>query len=603
VSSRSRTGRAAILLAAALVASPLAAAEAPRVSVELSPDPVGLDELATLTVRIDSQGFGLADVDEPQFDLENLQVASGPFRSQNQSWVNGTTSSATEIVWNLQPTAEGAARVKNLRVHVAGVERRLADAVIQVARRAPPATARPPASRRQALPEAIQRLLDQDPFDLLRSPREEARPLRTPKIVVHADATPVQAWVGQQIDWRLYCDTQTDVSEFRPRDLPEFPGFWALEVRPPNAGEPEWVNLGGERFGRVLTLERLIYPLRTGSFDLPALRINVVARVAEAGFFGRVGRDQPMVLKTRPIHLEVRSLPAGAPAGFSGLVGPVSIDAALDHDRIDGSGAANLTLRASGTGHLQGIDPPQLDLPPGLRVFPPAVSSDTRLDHGDWTTEVRWTYVVTADHPGGYDIAPISLAYFDPASESYRAATTRPLHLAVTPAANVVASAAPAIQATRAGASSPAAATPTFGWRGLPTPRPAWVLGIGLVLAAGVAVVSISRRQRHSPSPHRRLVEALEEARRGESARAAARSMESAWRAFLSERYGLGRALPLAQWPEWLGGRGVDGARTTELVAIFEELQLLEFAPELSDQEGLRRELENRSTRLARKLR
>ena len=608
MSGRRPRGRlAALAVAAALVAAaaPAEAAEQPAVSVELGPDPVGLDELVTLTIRIESNGFGLPDVDAPQFDLENLQVASGPFRSQNQSWVNGATSSATEIVWNLQPRAEGPARVENLRIRVAGLERRLADASVQVVRRAATTTRRSVPRARQSLPEAIQRLLDEDPFDVLRGAPADEQPLSKPKIDVHAEADPLRAWIGQPIDWRLYCDTQTDVSEFRPRDLPEFPGFWTLEVQPPNAGKPEWVQIDGQRFGRVLTIERVLYPLRAGSFELPPLRINVVAKMAEAGFFGRVGRDQPMVLSTRPIHLEVRQLPAGAPPDFSGLVGDVALEASLDHQRIDSSGAADLTLRASGTGHLQGIEPPQLELPAGLRAYPPATSSETRLVHGRWTTGSTWTYVLTADHAGTYDIPPIRVAYFDPASESYREAATQPLHLAVAPAPTAIASATPAPQAAPpAAGSAPARVTtdPSRRFR-IAAPGPAWLVGFGLVLVAGVAVVSMSRHQRRAPSPRRRLVAALEEAQRAETARAAARAMEGAWRALLSERYGLGRSLPITQWPAWLAARGVDAARAAELVAIFEELQLLEFAPELSDQQGLRRELEGRSARLARKLR
>jgi hypothetical protein len=137
------------LLLAALVIAAVAPlpAEEPRTEATAMLDPglIGVDELASFSITVSSSGFGGLDV-HPAFELDNLEVAAGPFQSQSQRWVNGTTSSTLQLTWRLRPKGVGPARVRAIALTVQGKALRLSDKEIEVQQQAPPRAEAPAAA-------------------------------------------------------------------------------------------------------------------------------------------------------------------------------------------------------------------------------------------------------------------------------------------------------------------------------------------------------------------------------------------------------------------------------------------------------------------------
>ena len=134
-SAARRLRRSSLLLGA--VAVPLAAEQRTEATAVLEPGLIGVDELASFTITVTSGGFGGLDV-QPAFELDNLEVAGGPFQSQSQRWVNGKTSSTLQLTWRLRPKGAGAARVRAIALTVEGQALRLSDKEIEVQQAAPP---------------------------------------------------------------------------------------------------------------------------------------------------------------------------------------------------------------------------------------------------------------------------------------------------------------------------------------------------------------------------------------------------------------------------------------------------------------------------------
>lgn len=584
---RARWPLAALAVLVALVARPAPGDDAPRVRVELAPAVVGLDELATLTVEVSTGGFGLVGL-EPRFRLDNLELAGGPSTTQSQRWVNGETSSSTQLVWRLRPLAVGRGAVRALGVTVGGRVTTLPDQEIEVVASAPP-------GRRAAPPAPVDPLAqlfdDEDPFGLARPAPAAA----APKLRLRAEADKAQAYPGEQIGWRLVLDTQTDISAFNPRDLPDFQGFWVREVALPEQLRPEWVNVDGEQFGRVTMLRRALFPLRPGRYRLGAASADVVARVTGATWFGPLGRNQQVSLHADPVEVEVRPLPP-APPDFSGVVGELRLDAVLDRQRLETGQAVTLTLVASGFGNLQGLTAPPLELPAGLRLFEPRPESTSEAVGDRLRTTVKWNYVVSAERPGSYGIPSVRLVWFDPATGTYQAAASPERRLEVTAPTVLAAAAAPASPAPEAtaGRSAGTPSTPR-----LLTGAALLALGLGGAVLGGRAL----RGRRPQRSARRRLAAGLAAARAERSPRLAAAALEESWRGFAGERWGLAAGLPVARWREALGRAGVPAPRAADLAALLDELHYLRYAPELSDVESLREEALERSARLLRDLR
>lgn len=580
-------GAAALaLLAFAMLAAPGSAAGVdPKVTVRLAPDPVALDELATLEIQIGSTGFDSPKI-EPGFELENLEAVAGPYQAQNFSWVNGRTSSTFQLIWRLRPLAAGSARVKALRLRIEGREIALADQEIAVVDQAPPG--RSGAAVPTGPADPLDELFDNRGFGRRRAPAQQ------PKVKVRAEVEPAHPMVGQQIAYRLILYTQTDISAFNPLGLPDFRGFWAREVTLPDRARPEWVELDGERYGRVVMLQRALYPLQAGQLTLAPIEVEVVARIAQSGFFGPFAQPVAVRAKTEPLTVDVRPLPA-APAGFSGVVGDLALSARLDRAATEVGQAATLIVSAESRGNLQGLAAPRLELPAGLTAYAPRPEATERFVGGALIAKQSWSYVLVPERAGQFQVPAISLAYFDPAAGRFAAATSLPVALAVSAPAAAPTPGAAAPAATAA-APAPAAGGAAAG--------PALWIGGGLAVVALVALGFLAGRRssgRRDAGPRRRLTAALEAAAR-EPSRAAAEGFEAAWRAHLAERFALAADTPAAALPERLRERGLPTETAAAILALLEEIEYLRQAPELSDVGHLRDEIVARSRSLVRQL-
>ncbi len=212
---------------------------------------------------------------------------------------------------------------------------------------------------------------------------------------------------------------------------------------------------------------------------------------------------------------------------------------------------------------------------------------------GGLVSTQSWSYVVVPERAGTFELPAVTLSYFDPKSGRYATAASQPSTLAVRPVAEAT---TPATAATPAGAETapPAArAAPALAlWLG-------GGLGVAALLGLGFA---LGRRAAHpGASARRRLLAALDAGAR-QPARAAADAFEAAWRLHFGERFGLGGDVAAAAVADRLRERGLAPERAAAVAALFEEIDYLRHAPELSDVGHLREEIVARSKRLARDL-
>ncbi len=583
-----------LLLGALALASGARADSGLTATAQLAPDPVGLGELVSLTLEVSSSGFSGIDA-TPSFDLDNLEIAGGPFRSQSQRWVNGETSSSLELTWRLRPLAEGKARVRAIRLAARGETLEVADQEIDVVRSAPARSQPPPRAR------------SFDPFDdflerSFPSRRNAAREVERPKVFLRAEITPAHVVAGQQATYTLWLYTQTDVGGFQPTRMPDFKGFWVREVPQPDPLRPEWVTEDGERLGRVPMLRRALFPLTPGHFRFDPTEADLVVRFADLGPFGSpFGRSETLHLRTDPVELGVGALPV-APAGFTGLVGEVTLGAKLDRDALRVGEAATLTLQASGRGHLQSLAPPALQLPEGLRTFPPKQEESERFDGSTLVATRTWSYVLVPSRSGGFDLPPVAMSYFDPGSHEFRKSASPPLALAVSPA---IGSGGTRTAETTPD-ESPAAPSSTdtstiFAPRAWP-----WFAGAGGLLLGAAAIAWRARGRSGAASDSSRALRTamhVAETASPTAAREGAARLEEAWRQHLAARFQVAPSTPVTQWEERLGELRVEGSVARELVELAHELHYLRYAPELADPAPLIADALARSRRLARSLR
>jgi oxygen tolerance protein BatD len=487
----------------------------------------------------------------------------------------------------------GPARVKGINVETGGQLYQVPDQQIEVQKEPTGATA---PSRGNAPFGGIG-----DPFEDFFGRRREVPQAVKPKVFLRAVASPSRAFVGQQVTYTVYLYTQGDVNSVNPRALPAFRGFWVRELELPQRLRAEMVEEAGERYGRVALLQRALFPLSPGDVTIEPIDIDLGVRVPEMSAFGPLlSSIEEVRRRTNAVELTIDPLPP-APAGFAGAVGSLGIQAKLDRDQVLAGDAATLTVTLSGEGNLEGLQAPSLDLPDGIKHFPPQKDSS---DHSSSTTvggKRTWSFVLIPQRGGEFRIPSVVVPYFDPGAKTYKQAASPPLTLRSTPLAASAPSPAPAAAPpTTADQEAPRGEGRERGWL-----RPAaWAAAGGMAMTLLLlGVRSVSRNGAGNRHARRAAESKLRLAAREDRPRQAAAQIEEAWRDFLAARYELSAGTPSPQWPDELARRGVDPQAAEQLKRLADDLHYLRYAPQLASAESLRGEVIERSRRLLRDLR
>ena len=198
-----------------------------------------------------------------------------------------------------------------------------------------------------------------------------------------------------------------------------------------------------------------------------------------------------------PTTLRVRPMPAGGrPEGWSGLVAPITVTASLDRERIAVGEGVQLTVRVRGA-QVGLLARPTLPTVEGLAARP-------RDDAGTRSDDERtFVWEVQPAAAGTYVVVPPAVAFFDPASDAFRATRAERLTLRVDPgsALPVTVSGAAAVD------SAPSVATAVLS---LPAPRKGtgpqvWSLTtlVATAALAALATALLGLASRWRPRPRR----------------------------------------------------------------------------------------------------
>ena len=105
-------------LSAWLLGSSLALAQEVSVTAEIDPNPVGLSDQLTLTLKVSGPA---GSTENPQIPgIEGLRLVAGPSISRSFQWINGQASSSQSFSYVFEPQKEGTLQIPPLHVRIGG---------------------------------------------------------------------------------------------------------------------------------------------------------------------------------------------------------------------------------------------------------------------------------------------------------------------------------------------------------------------------------------------------------------------------------------------------------------------------------------------------
>lgn len=244
---------------------------------------------------------------------------------------------------------------------------------------------------------------------------QETQQATTDNFRVEAQISEDQPYVGQPLVYsvRFFSRLESANGQFIE---PNFTGFGRSSTEFPPVTSTETID--GVPF--VVTVQQIVLiPLRPGAFTIEPFHIAI----PETPF------QEATELETVAFDVEVQAVPDDAPENYNNAIGQFEIEAAVNDNEAEVGEAITLELTITGTGNLEQITAPALELPAAWRSSP----GDTTLNQETPTfgsKVFRWTLIPTLNGP--QVVPPISFTSFNPQTGRYETRQTSLLTIRVT---------------------------------------------------------------------------------------------------------------------------------------------------------------------------
>ena len=367
---------------------------AQEVEARLDRTRISLGEGTTLRVTV----RGGSGAREPVFDLpEGLQQTDSG-RSQNFSWINGRASSETQFRFEILAQAAGRYAIGPILVTVGSRSYQSGQLQLEVSS-APPPSEEPGA------------VAGGEPATL------------------RVDVEPQDPWLGQEVTLRVRLFQRVSFAEDPQYVPPATTGFWSDRSTAPESYYAQ------DRGGRVLVTETRtrLYPLAVGEATIgEAAAAVVVADDAGDPMAWRGAQGRGRLLRSSPVAVRVRALPAGAPEGFLGAVGAYEVTWSADRPRTSRDVPVTVRLDVRGRGNLPLVRAPGFSAA-DFEVFASTIEDSLGPPGSAGPGRKRFQWTLLARREGILGVQAPAFAWFDPRGGNYRRAVPPELNLEIGP--------------------------------------------------------------------------------------------------------------------------------------------------------------------------
>ena len=426
-----------VLLASAI--AQFARGDSPKITAVLTSSEVVVGETVQLQIQIDNAGTSVKPPSE--INVPGLQIHFTG-KSTEMRWKNFTASSSITYNYTILPEKSGTYKIPPQSIRAGKDNLQTPELTLEVAD-SPRATAgtgsnRAPSRNTQAGEDKI-----------------AFAELLVPKKI---------AYVGEMIPAvvRIGFNSRTRVAEMAPPQV-SGQGFTVQKL-----GEPErnLENIQGGSYV-VFNYKTAISAARVGNFQIGPVeqKANILVPRRSSGTrrkpfdpfsedpfsdpfftlpFGGLMEQHEIDVKSDPVSLEVKALPAGAPPTFSGALGSFSMTAEANPKRVQIGDPITIKAAISGRGNFDRMDAPELSDERGWHKYPP--SSNFKQDDDVGISGTKTFELVVSPNEKLTNVPPLAFSYFDPVKEKYVTLHSEAVPLIVegtAPAASAIAGTSP----------------------------------------------------------------------------------------------------------------------------------------------------------------
>ncbi|MFQ5772639.1 MAG: BatD family protein, partial [bacterium] len=382
---------------------------------------IGLDEQFELTVELTGSDANKAP--QPDLpDIEDFAAFIGTSSSQNIQIVNGQMSVSKIYTHIFVATKEGKFQIPPIRLEFKGNTYTSSAIPIEIVKSRTPSPQKKPSN-----PQSANDSEDLSELLFLKATVNKRSVYQNEPVV---------------ITYKIY--TAVNVTSYGISQLPNTVGFWSEEF--PTSNRPRLYNevVNGRQF-RVAEIKKVaLFPQGPGTKTLDPLKVDCEVQLPrqrrrrdifdsffDDPFFSR--RSVRRTIRSNPINIDILPLPEqGRPPDFSGAVGNFALSASVDKNSVKTNEAITLKIKISGTGNIKILPKPKVEFPSDFEVYDPKIKENIKRTGYQISGSKTFEYVLIPRFPGNQIIKPISFAYFDLGTKTYKRISTKTIEISVT---------------------------------------------------------------------------------------------------------------------------------------------------------------------------
>jgi len=382
---------------------------------------VGLTDNFQVTFSFSGKDInGVKNFNAPSFN--NFLVLSGPNQSSSMQIINGAVSGSLSFSYILQPKSLGNFTIGTASVDYKGSSIKSSPLEIKVIK----GSTKPKSQGNKTI-----------------STKEIADNLFIKAIVDRR-----KVYVGEQVTvtYKLY--TRLNIAaQMSISKLPQYQGFWSEEIKTPNniAFTTEVNN--GKQYRVGILKKAALFPSQTGELKVTPFELNVPVQIRKQrsgnNFFDDFFNDPfgnsqryDYDAKSNSVKVDVKPLPGNdVPKSYNGAVGDFKFSASVDKENVKTNESLTLKLSVSGTGNINLLNLPEINLPNGFEKYEPKTNSQINRT-GNISGTKTAEYLIVPRTPGKKVIPPIEFTYFDINKKRYVTETSKAFTINVTPGEN-----------------------------------------------------------------------------------------------------------------------------------------------------------------------
>ena len=259
-------------------------------------------------------------------------------------------------------------------------------------------------------------------------------------LMLRMSVSKARAVVGEPVivTLKLYVQTSA-ISGFEDVRFPTFDGFWSQEIDAPQNIQFVRENYNGKIYNAALLRRYMLLPQQTGALTIDPSELVCLLQIrAEStgprsifdDFFSSYQTIRKRVT-SEPVTVNVSALPSGAPASFTGGVGSFRMSAGFSSDSVSAHEATSLKVEISGTGNINLVEAPKVQLPADFESYDVRKTDDITTGASGSTGTLTFEYPFIPRAPGVFGIEPVEFTYYDIEAGRYRTLSSGPLRLKV----------------------------------------------------------------------------------------------------------------------------------------------------------------------------